>query len=242
MRAALKFGRLPWLLAIPLLAVAARAQPADAPVDAPAISVYHETAVVSSYLWRGMVLNDSVSLQPGLVIGWRGLSISSWQSFSRRVPHGQMWTSSDMNLEYARSVRKFTASVGYWRYHYPDMPRDEGETSHEFYAGVAHKSWLNPSLKFSTDVSLGGGHYWFGSVAHGFELSSRLTLNTSLGVGLNQHYYQTQTTISDVDGVASLDIRLTRHLVISPGFVQMVGHRSLFGRHHAFSLKVSLAN
>lgn len=222
-----------------MFAAAARSQTAVTP---PVLTVYHETAAVSSYLWRGMVLNDSLSLQPGLVIGWRGLSISSWQNFSRRVPKGQMWTGSDMNFEYARPVGKFTVSAGYWRYHYPDMTRAEGETSHEFYSGIAHESWLKPSLKFSTDVALGGGHYWFGSVQHGFELSPRLTLNALLGVGLNQHYYQPQTTISDVDGTVSLDIRLTRYLVISPGFVQMVGHRSLFGRHHAFSLKVSLAN
>lgn len=227
------------LAALVLAPAGARAQSDEAE---PPVSISLETTAVSSFLWRGLVLNDSPSLQPGITIGWRGFSVASWQNFSRRAPNGQVWTENDLVLGYAREIGRFTASAGYSRYHYPDTAPVDGNVSHEFYAGVSHENWLNPSLTFYTDVKLAKGNYWFASVGHPFELSPRLLLNTGLGVGLNQHQYQPATTISNVDGTVSLDIRISRRFTLSPGFIQMVGHRSLFGRHRAFSLEMSLTH
>ncbi len=191
-------------------------------------SVTFETEVVSQYLWRGFVMNDSPSIQPGITAAYKGLSFSTWHNFSRRAPNGQSWTEHDLTVEYSRDAGRFTASAGYAVFHYPDMAAENLER--EAFVTVTHNSAFSPSFEVHRGS---GGFYYFASVNRSFAVSSRISVEATLGAGLNQHQFQPVTTISDVDGTVAVAIQITRRLAVSPTFTQMDGHRSAFGRHHA---------
>jgi hypothetical protein len=209
--------------------------------DAPALLLQYETVASSQYLWRGFVVNGAASLQPALTVGYKGLSFNSWQNFSQ-VRSGRAWTESDVTIEYSRAIAGFTAAVGYSRYGYPPRKPEEGNRSHEFYAGLSKAGWLNPSLRVYRDVSLGRGYYHYASVGHSHELSRRLALRWTAGLGVNQHQYISQTTIGDADGIVALDIRITKNVTLSPAFTQMVGNRELFGNHNCVSVRMAITN
>jgi hypothetical protein len=63
---------------------------------------------------------------------------------------------------------------------------------------------------------------------------------STLGVGLNQHQFQSQTTISNVESTTSGEVFSNDHMVLAPVVTVMTGHRSLFGTHAAFGLRAVL--
>lgn len=196
--------------------------------EASPFAITFETAAVSQYLWRGFVMNDSPSIQPGATVSYKGLSLSTWHNFSRRAPNGQSWTEHDVTLEYSKDAGRFTASAGYAVFHYPDMAEENLER--EVFFTLTHNSAFSPSIEVHRGS---GGFYYFASVNRSFPVSSRVSVEAALGAGLNQHQFQPVTTISDVDGTVSAAIQITKRLTVSPTFTQMIGHRSAFGRHHA---------
>ena len=201
-----------------------------------------EASIVSQYLWRGFVLNDSPSFQPSLTVGYRGFSANSWLNFSRRVPGGRHWTEHDLTLDYSREIRRVTLSAGYINYYIRGTPPEGGSSSSEFYAGIAHSGLLKPSFRYYRDVDQGRGDYLFSSIGHTVKLPRSAALNLTLGLGLNHHLYVSQTAISDVDFGAALDLPAGSRLKLSPFFTGVTGHRTLFPRHYAFGLKVSAAS
>ncbi len=65
--------------------------------------------LVTQYIWRGQELGD-VSVQPGLSIGYKGLSLSAWGSASWQ----EKW-SREVDFTLAYSVKGFTIGVtDYW--------------------------------------------------------------------------------------------------------------------------------
>jgi hypothetical protein len=216
------------------IAAAAWAQPSER--ARPSITV--ETTAVSQYLWRGMVLNDSPSLQPGVTIEYQGFSLASWSNFSKTVPNHQAWTEHDLTLEYSHEVGSFTLSAGFLDYRFPDLTREEGNRTAEVSLGVAYKNYLSPAFKVYRDVSLGRGYYHTLGVSHTYRLPRGLGLTPSAAVGVNQHMYQPATTISDVDLGLTLDIPVGG-MTISPLCMVMTGNRSLYGTHSAMGVKVS---
>lgn len=63
---------------------------------------------VSSYAWRGMELG-SVSLQPELSVGWKGLSFSVWGSVGLAKPRNEV----DLTLSYTIGGLKLSV-IDYW--------------------------------------------------------------------------------------------------------------------------------
>jgi hypothetical protein len=203
------------------------------------LAVTVETGVMSSYLWRGWVLNDSPSMQPAVTFSYRGLTVGSWSNLSRRVPHNQAWTEHDLTFEYARTVKRFTLSAGYLDYRFPDLRRDENNRTKEISAGISYASFLNPSLKVYRDVSLGRGYYYAAGFSHPVAVWRNLVLTPAATAGLNQHQYIRQTTISDLDLGLTAEMPLGKHWKASAQAIEMIGHRSLFGHHHAVGAKLT---
>lgn len=226
--------------ALTLLAAALACHGGSAEAEPRTWSIGVENTVVSQFLWRGYVLNDSPSVQPAVNIGFGGFEASVWSNFSRTVPNGQAWTEVDFTLEYTKQVGRFALSAGILDYRYTDIAGPEENRTDEVTLGVAYDAPLSPSFKYYRDFRNGAGEYFFTGVEHQFALpwSKRLAANIGGGLGLNHHLYQTQTSISDVDLNASLDIQVGKTL-ITPAFTVMRGHRSLFGTHAAFGVKFS---
>lgn len=204
------------------------------------VSVSFESTFVSQYLWRGYVLNSSPSFQPAVNLAIRGVSASVWANCSRTAPHNQACTETDVALEYTRKLGWLSLSAGFLDYRYPDIADSAENRTEEVSFGAAADVWLHPSVKVYHDVRLGNGNYYYLGVQKDVLLPHvrKSVLNLAGGVGLNQHLYQGQTTVSDAGLTATLSIPAGR-LVVSPFVNATVGHRSLFGSHAAFGVKLS---
>jgi hypothetical protein len=196
-------------------------------------------AFVNQYLWRGFVANDTPSVQPELRLGYKGFSVSSWSSFSHTAPYNQNWTEHTLNLAYTRRLGNLTASLGWQNEVNPNLESDLGRYTNEVYFGLAHDSILRPSVTVYRDVHRGNGGYYYLSLGHSFRAGRGVSINPLVGVGVNEHLYIDQTTVSNFDIGVSVKIPLG-HAVLSPFFQQMIGHRSLFGRHNVFGVMLSI--
>ena len=222
------------ILTVLFAAIPATAQDSESPWS---FSV--DTTFASKYLWRGFVPNATPAFQPNISLGYQGLSVSSWSNFAHRGPTGQSWTEHDLTLDYSHSFDKVGVSVGYINYAFPDLEDGNGRYTHELYAGVSYDTLFNPSFTFYSDIDVGDGNYYYLSGDHSFEICNDVAFNTGLGLGLNQHQWQPNTTISNFDINLSLDITWGK-VVFSPFFTQMIGHETLFGRHSMYGLNMSV--
>jgi len=207
--------------------------------DESPVSVSIDVGFANQYLWRGFVLNDSPSMQPGISVGFKDFTISSWSNVSHTGPNNQSWTEHDLTLDYTKSFGKNSLSVGYINYAFPDLEDDSKYTS-EFYFGYAYDTILSPSIKVYRDVDDGDGWYYYGSIGHSVPLPKGLSLNPSLGVGLNQGQWIDPTVISNVDLGVSLDIPVGK-VTFSPFFTRMIGNKGIFGSHNMYGVMMSIA-
>ena len=199
-----------------------------------------EVDAVSKYLWRGFLTNDSPSMQPSVTVGYRGLSVNLWSNISSRAQRNQAWTESDVTVEYGRQLGKWAVTGGFIDYQFVDTPAVAGNRSSEIYVGCAYAGPLTPSFRVYRDIELGDGYYYSASIAKSIRLPHGIRASSLLGVGLNQHQYQSQTTISNVESTTSFDLYRNESISIVPFVTVMVGHRSLFGTHAAFGLRATI--
>jgi len=202
-------------------------------------TVSFNAGFVNQYLWRGFVANDTPSLQPELRFGYKGFSAASWSNFSHTAPYGQAWTEHTLHLAYARRFGDLTASFGWRSKVFPNLKSDLGKYTNEIYVGVAHDSILRPSVTVYRDIHKGDGGYYYLSMGHSFDAGRGVSIDPSVGLGVNQHLFIEQTTVSNFDTGVSVKIPLS-HAVLSPFFQQMIGHRTLFGRHNVFGVMLSI--
>jgi uncharacterized protein (TIGR02001 family) len=208
--------------------------------DESPVSVSIDVGFVNQYLWRGFVLNPTPSVQPGISVGYKDFTISSWSNVSHTGPNGQNWTEHDLTLDYTKGFGKNSVSVGYINYAFPDL-EDEAQFTHELYFGYAYDTILSPSITVYRDVDDGDGWYYYASIGHSVPLPKGLSLNPSLGLGVNQHQWISQTAVSNFDVGASLDIPVG-HVTFSPFFTRMIGNTTLFGSHNMWGMSMSIAN
>ena len=192
----------------------------------------------NQYLWRGFVANDSPSLQPELTIGYRGFSITSWSNFSRRAKNGQSWTEQTLHFAYRRRLGHFTGRLGWRTKTFPNLDRRQGKYTNEIYAGFSHADALHPSVTVHRDVQKGNGWYYYLSVGPSVPSPHGVSITPLIGLGINQHLFIPQTTISNLDLGLSIGVPLGP-VSVSPFFLETVGHRSLFGHHCMYGLMVS---
>lgn len=211
---------------------------AEEPVRSRWPQLSSEVTVVSSYLWRGTVVNDSPSLQPSLTAAWGGLSVNLWSNVSRSPLHNQAWTESDITLEYSHSLGRWTLTGGLTDYEFVDTPAAEGNRTREIYAGLSLDVPLQPTFRAYRDIGIGNGNYYSAAVTQPFRIAG-LRGESGLLAGLNQHQFQSQTAISNVEWTTSLDAITRDRVVITPFLTVVAGHRTLFGRHAVFGMRVA---
>jgi len=204
------------------------------------VSVSLDVGFVNQYLWRGFVLNDTPSMQPGLSVGFKDFTVSSWSNLSHTGPYGQAWTEHDFAIDYTKGFGNNSVSVGYINYAFPDLEDGDRYTS-EFYFGYAYDTILSPSFTLYRDVDDGDGWYYYLSLGHSVALPKGMALNPSVGLGVNQHQWITQTAVSNLDLGVSLDIPMG-HVTFSPFFTRMIGNTSLFGSHNMYGVAMSISN
>ncbi len=200
-----------------------------------------DATFVNQYLWRGFVANDSPSLQPSVSFGYRGLSVTSWSNFSHRTPRGQKWTEHDLIVDYTHAMGDISVSAGYILYAFPDIAAGDGNRSQEVYAGISYSGFLQPSFTYYRDFDQGDGDYFYFSTGRSWLLGRGVVLNGGLGLGVNNGQWIDNTTVSNFDINVSVDIPAGQ-VVFSPFFSQSIGHRTLFGSHNIFGVKLTVAS
>lgn len=184
--------------------------PAQAPAAAPAPAPkWHVTAgsewmATNAYIWRGFVPNDSFSVQPNNWIKFGDITVTSWMNIARRHVEGRPITEHDLTVDYSKTRGAFTWSGGWINYTFPEL--ETGRYSNEFYVGVAHASYFNPSVRVYQDVHEGTGTYVNVAVSHAYPLMHPgVSLTPSVAVGYNHHQWIDVSTFSDLN----VGLRLT---------------------------------
>jgi hypothetical protein len=208
--------------------------------DESPVSFEFTTAFVNQYIWRGFVLNDTPSMQPGFSVGYKDFTVSTWSNISHTGPNGQTWTEHDFTVDYTKAFGKHSVSGGYINYAFPDIESGNGRYTNELYVGYAYDTFLSPSITMYGDFDEGDGLYYLFSMGHSIALPKGLSLNPSVGLGLNQGQWIDQTVVSDLSLGMSLDIPLGP-VTLSPFYTHVIGHKTLFGNHPLYGVNMSIS-
>ena len=199
-----------------------------------AIDYTLDVPVYSSYVLRGMVLNDQPVLQPSLTaIAQNGLSLSLWANMDltsqsskakskdiqeeNRATSAYQFSEIDPTLTYKLPVSFAEITVNYIHYFFPNnfdersnstrqAPKDTGE----FFASIGRSDWyLQPKLTVYWDIRATHGTYANFSLHHGWDITDKFNagLGGSIGGG-NAHYNLGNFGVWEkdlVDGNAAVD-------------------------------------
>jgi hypothetical protein len=182
-------------------AMAARSDGQPTAPPAPAAPRLQVTAgtefmATSAYVWRGFVPNASFSVQPNTWVKVGDITVSSWMNVAREHAHNRPVTEHDLTVDYSKTRGNVTWSAGWINYVFPELT--VGRHSNEVYVGVAHVSYLNPSVKVYQDVHEGSGTYVSAAVNHAYEVG-RFTLTPNAALGYNHHQWIDVSTFSDLN-------------------------------------------
>lgn len=170
-----------------------------------AAQVTAEVALVSSYVWRGQVLNNDFVIQPALTVAQSGFSFNIWGNYD--LGSNVNGTSSDFSeidlaLAYTLplNINEMEIDVGVISYNFPangDGGSSIGPSTTEVYARAKVLSWSDhviPSVTFYGDVDKVDGTYILFDIVAPYEVSDVLAVagGASAGWGntsYNDHYW-----------------------------------------------------
>ena len=156
------------------------------------VSVSASADVVSKYVWRGQNVVDDWVLQPGMGIGYKGLTASVWGNVDL---HGDAVDDGELNevdyvIDYSSTFPGqdiLGYSVGLIYYDFPNTPFPG---TAEIYGGLSASVPLSPSVTWFYDFDEADGSYVQFSVGHGFEKVTQWTTDAycDLEVGASLAY------------------------------------------------------
>lgn len=193
--------------------------------DAERPTVGADVAVVSKYVWRGLILTDDPVLQPSLTVGYKGLGLNVWANTDLTDVNGTPGEVNELDytLDYSFSVKKVNLSVGAIQY---TFPHTSFEPTTELYGTAALDVLFSPTVKIYWDVDEVGGVYGTVGIGHSFPLKEvkgitpSLDLSGSLGYatsGWNEGYYGVKSSgLVDLLLTVGLPVPIDGHLSITP--------------------------
>ena len=133
------------------------AAPAPAPEEpAPSVTGGVNVDLFSHYVWRGFALTDGFAFQPSVFVSTKGLTFTSWSSWSSTdagcfdADDCPALREHDLTVDFTKPVGKATVSVGYINYLFPPYRTDAAKAvdavgaTNEFYGGVTFTAPGNP--------------------------------------------------------------------------------------------------
>jgi hypothetical protein len=180
--------------------------------------------LVSHYIWRGLMLSNSPSIQPAMGLTYRGLSFGTWASYSINPSAFQ-----EVDLYLSYSIGCFTIGVN--DYYNPVDSIGVGDS----YFNYASKSTLHTFEPFITLSEIGGTHFstTAGVFVYGndkdengknmyssyMELSYATNirdfgLNIFTGATFNKGYYAERPSIVNVGLTVSKEIKVAENFTI----------------------------
>ena len=167
--------------------------------------------ILSNYVWRGFKLSNGVVIQPSVGITYGGFGANLWANYDNSTnEHNE----TDLTLNYAFSLDKFSFDVGYIYY-----ALDAVDDTQEFYLSVGYDILLSPTLTVYYDFDEGDGTFVTASIGHDFELAKDISL--SLGA-LASYNIESEYSIGDYSDFhngelsASVSIPVWKNISVGP--------------------------
>jgi len=204
----------------------ARAADPDTSVDA-------EVLLISQYNWRGMVINEDLSLQPTLTVGHRGFSFNVWGQMDL-TDFGEdecvytddcdsrawQFTEVDFTLDYTHTFGKFTVGSGIIFYLYPNW--DHADDTHEVYINFSYDMILQPTLSVYYDFDEIDGWYINFAIGHSFTINRKFSIELFSSVGWGDSDYNNYMFGNDDSAMVDFNCglktpyKITDKLTITP--------------------------
>ncbi len=216
------------LVLVGLLANRTRGQ--DAEAESPAwIGGSVDLAVLSGYLWHGILINDEPVLQPALTLEVKGFAFGIWGNCDltdAATDDAPAFTEVDFSVSYSFTLAPFDFSLGYSQYTYPNTfteeVQDDGTLSRQYpedtrliYATAGLSDGLVvPSLTVEYGFSHEETLYASLGLVYERELSGTLAVEVSGSLAWGSGGYHSANF--DVDERALSDATLGVSLVWSP--------------------------
>ncbi len=186
---------------------------ASSPLTAEAIETSGSASVdvMSSYIWRGFELHEDTAVQPSVGITYGGFGANLWSDYNTDTDEA---VETDLTLNYALSVDKFSIEAGYIYF-----ALDDADDTQELYLTVGYDVILSPSVTVYYDVEEGDGAFLTASIGHSYALPKDLSLDLGASVSYNA---ESKYSIGDynefhnADVSASLSIPVTENISIAP--------------------------
>lgn len=212
-----------WLKGMAALAVCAAMAPGTARAGKLTEDLDFELTldVVGKYVWRGQLVVDETSWQPGLSVTSGNLSVGVWGSADDTDINGSgeselQMHEVDLTISYGRDFNEmFAWEIGVINYEFPST--GWGDTW-EVYGSVSASCLLEPTLTVYYDFDAVEGFYASFGVGHSFELiADRLGLSLGASIGFadseyNEGYFGVDdSAFNDLTLGASLDVTITEY-------------------------------
>jgi hypothetical protein len=201
------------------------AAPAPAPEEpAPSVTGGVNVDLFSHYVWRGFVLTDRFAIQPSVFVSTKGLTITSWSSWSSTGANDDgafpgcfdddcpALREHDLTIDYTKGFGKATMSVGYINYLFPPLRTDAAKAAdqvgvtNEIYGGVTFTAPGNPFVKAYVDVdgddldNISRGTYLQFGGSHPIPLAEgKATLTPMASIGYTFKQWNTENDWQDAN-------------------------------------------
>jgi len=145
-----------------------------------------DVAFLSKYIWRGYELsNDSMVIQPSVIMGYKGFSVNLWGNLDTRFDDGDpttgdtsRWTETDFTVAYDHTLGPVNLGGGYIYY-----ALDGTTDSQEFYFSVGGNVLLTPTLTMYREIAHLPAWYFNLGISHSFSLPHGISLDLAGSVG-----------------------------------------------------------
>jgi hypothetical protein len=215
---------------------------APAPEEpAPSVTGGVNVDLFSHYVWRGFALTDGFAFQPSVFVSTKGLTFTSWSSWSSTdagcfdVDDCPALREHDFTVDYTRPVGMATVSVGYINYLFPPLRVDAAKdadqvgVTNEIYGGVTFTAPGNPFVKAFIDVdgddldNISRGTYLQFGGSHPIPLAEgKATLTPMASIGYTFKQWNTENDWQDANLGAKVAIPLGK-ITITPAVYVSIG-------------------
>lgn len=199
-------------------------------------------SVLNRYIWRGYELSrNSAVVQPSVTVGYQGFTANLSGNFDTKpysagtAEYAGTWNETDLTLSYSKTLELFTIGAGYTYYGLEPLNKDaaDRDVAQEVFATVTLNTLLSPTLTAYREIAHYHSLYTRLGISHVIEFSPRVSLKLAasashLTCSDPEKYPKydgnavatTDKYVGLHDGTvsASLPIRLTDHVTITPTF------------------------